>query len=88
MSARKALPALYDKWHHPPSRCWGPHFIITRSPFLAPSSLTFNFEDEEIYEKANKGTYCVYSADRLPEQCPAPCVEEEEEGGGSDCPFV
>ncbi|XP_077347589.1 CKLF-like MARVEL transmembrane domain-containing protein 8 [Lithobates pipiens] len=55
MSAGKALPALYDKWHHPPSRCWGPHFIITRSPFLAPSSLTFNFEDEEIYEKANKG---------------------------------
>ncbi|KAM5157825.1 CKLF-like MARVEL transmembrane domain-containing protein 8 [Mantella aurantiaca] len=55
MAAGKAHISQYDRWHHPPSRCWATELIITRSPFLAPSSLAFKFEDEEAYEKANKG---------------------------------
>ncbi|XP_075068486.1 CKLF-like MARVEL transmembrane domain-containing protein 8 [Mixophyes fleayi] len=48
-------PVLYDKWHHPPSACWGKQFIITRSPFIAPASVTFKYEDENLYENEKRG---------------------------------
>ncbi|XP_075684723.1 CKLF-like MARVEL transmembrane domain-containing protein 8 [Rhinoderma darwinii] len=47
-------PAMYDKWHHPPAACWGKDFIITRSPFIAPT-VSFKFEDEGVYEQEGTG---------------------------------